>query len=91
VDPARLRAILAVLSDAGVKSAKVPVLDAEEFSADRSLGLLEVEFAEPPEPVTPFVARDGKPVDLDEGAGPLARDPDAELEGANFPKPKPNG
>lgn len=53
--------------------------------------MLEVEFAEPPEPATPFATKDGKPVDLDEGAGPLARDPDADLEAANFDPKKPNG
>ena len=88
VDPARLRAILDVLRDAGVRRAKVPVVDAGALPAGMGdLGLLEVEFEPTPESAAPFVGKDGRPVDLDEGAGPLARDPDADLEAANFKKP----
>lgn len=62
---------------------------------------VEVEFAEAPMPVavSPFRDKDGKPLDMDEGAGPLTKDPDdapaapveepsdAALERANF-RPK---
>ena len=84
VDPACLRAILDVLRDAGVTRATVPVAIDGTYAHPPTL---DVTFAEPPEPTTPFVGKDGKPVDLDAGAGDLARDPDADLEGANFPKP----
>lgn len=94
MDPARLRAILAVLNDAGIKRAKVPLWDGHKTGADQpaveSL-VLEVEFAEQPEPATPFVGKDGKPLNLDDGAGPLARDPDADLESANFTKRESGG
>ena len=96
MDPARLRAILDVLRDAGVKSAKVPTaeiykgLDAQG-AATISHAVLEVEFEPTPEPITPFVDKSGKSVDLDAGAGPLTRDPDADLESANFKKPPADG
>lgn len=57
---------------------------------------IEVEFSEGPVPVTPFVDKKGEPVNLDEGAGTLTKDPDddappprlesdeAALERANF-------
>lgn len=59
---------------------------------------IEVEFAPVPVPVTPFVDKEGAPVNLDDGAGPLTKDPDddapaprlesddAALEHANFHK-----
>ena len=87
MDPARLSTILDVLRDAGVRRAKVPLADARKVGTECVPFLFEVEFEPTPESAAPFVGKDGKPVDLDEGAGPLARDPDADLEAANFKKP----
>lgn len=54
---------------------------------------LTVRFAPPsrPVPVGPFVDKDGKPVNLDEGLPLLAQDPDERdpIEAANFAKVKP--
>ncbi len=86
MDPERLRALLAVLREAGVRRAKVP-------SAD-GLAHFEVEFGPPPEPeATPAAPtsavlidkRTGQPADLDEGAPDLASDPGDGIRAANFP------
>lgn len=84
MDPARLRELLAVLREAGVKRAKVPGIGDE--------APLEVEFGVAPEPVAPAATgavlidtRTGQPVDLDEGAPDLARDPGDAIARANFP------
>lgn len=84
MDPAKLRELLDVLRELGVKSASIPIFD---DSCSPRQNPLTVEFFERPDAATPFVDVDGKPVDLDEGAGPLARDPDADMERANFPRP----
>ena len=61
---------------------------------------VDVEFTEGPRPATPFVDSEGAPVNLDDGAGPLTRDPDDDmpvpstepsdvaLEHANFSRKK---
>jgi hypothetical protein len=86
VEPGKLRELLAVLREGGVKSATVPVSNGDT---------LHVEFAavEPQVSASPFVDAKGKPINLDEGAGELTRDPDADpIEAANFPgKAKPAG
>lgn len=99
MDPARLRGLLAVLREAGVKRAKVPLWDGRKAAADgpsaESL-VLDVEFEpEVDEPETPVAnapggaalidTRTGQPVDLDEGAPDLARDPGDAIARANFP------
>lgn len=100
MDPARLRDLLAVLREAGVKRAKVPAAElykgvSVEGAVSFSHAVLEVEFDDEPESNTPAAAvpegavlidkRTGQPVDLDEGAPDLARDPGDAIRGANFP------
>lgn len=97
MDPARLRELLAVLREAGVKRASIPIID-DGAMAVRQIPL-EVEFDAAPEPEV-FMAgttsaemaaadlidtRTGQPVDLDEGAPDLARDPGDAIARANFP------
>ena len=63
-DPEKLRQVLAVARESGVSRLRV--------------GGLDVTFAATPdvEPVSAFVDEKGKPVDLDEGMPPLAREPE---------------
>lgn len=87
-----LRDQLAALREAGCIKGKVT------FGAQNTVTSVEVEFAPGPVPAAPFVDASGNAVDLDEGAGPLTKDPDAPpapseepsdaaIERANF-KPK---
>lgn len=100
MDPARLRDLIAVLREAGVKRAKVPAGEiykgfSETGAVSFSHALLEVEFDDGPDVAAPSAAfpegtvlidtRTGQPVDLDEGAPDLARDPGDAIRGANFP------
>lgn len=75
-DVTELREVLDTLRDAGVVRAKV------ERGPDGKLDLLEVEFSAPAVRMaaTPFVDKNGKPIDFDKGAPTLARDPDGEDE-----------
>lgn len=63
-DPEKLRQVLAVARELGVQKLRV--------------GGLDVTFAAAPEvePLTPFVDRDGTPVNLDEDLPPLAQPPE---------------
>lgn len=87
--------IASALKDVGCARARV-VFKGSEIAS------LEVEFATAAGAPAGFTDAEGKPVNLDEGAGALTRDPDedeappaletsdAALERANF-RPKPNG
>ena len=86
MDPARLRDILAVLSEAGVRRAKV----ASDDAAGRNESV-EVEFGGTSAAAPTFVdPRTGHTVDLSEGAGELASENvDEEIAKRNFaPEPK---
>lgn len=63
MSPAELSEYLQVMKDAGVRCGTLP-------------GGVQFEFHPMPVPLAQLVGKDGKPVDLDEGAGPLAKDPD---------------
>lgn len=81
---AELKTGLSELRAAGIRSARIPLIDMGGEGT-----VLYVEFF-PPEssraPVPALMDRDGKPINLDEGMPELARDDIAE---ANFnPKPK---
>lgn len=67
-DPEKLRQVLAVAREFGVQKLRA--------------GGLDVTFASAPdvEPMTPFVDKDGKAVDLDEGLPPLAQPPEFDRE-----------
>jgi len=80
MDPSELAQYLAVLRDAGVSYAKVPVTDFPDppFLCV-ALGDLRGEAGSAS---VSLVDRKGQPVNLDEGAPWNARDP---LEEANFP------
>ena len=90
MDPTQLRNILAVLKEAGVRKASIPVID-DSCMAARQLPL-EVEFepapAKPPAPLIDPTT--GQPVNLDEGAPEMAQaDLDDKIRAANFPAPGP--
>lgn len=84
-----LRDQLAALKEAGCVKAKVT------FGPANTVTSVEVEFPATPASAAPFLGADGRPVDLDAGAGPLTKDPDederpvletadAAIERANF-------
>ena len=82
MSPTELREYLSVLKEAGVRNATVPVGQAGDS--------LVVEWAPdasaPPVSASPFVDKDGKPVNLDEGMPDLARD---DIAAANFEPKQP--
>jgi len=91
--PLQLTEVLDLLQARGVRKARA------EFDEEGYLRGIDVEFEARPVPVTPFRDAEGKPVDLDAGAGPLTRDPDESpaaeepsdvaLEKANFQRKQP--
>lgn len=75
-----LTQVLAQLRDAGASRAKV------EFDAKGGVKALDVEFQDNVSAnIAPagFVDSSGKPIDLNEGAGPLEREEDDEIERSN--------
>lgn len=74
----RLSTVLDELKAKGVAKAEVT------FDSKGDVKGLVVEFAPEPVPVTPFVDKDGKPIDFDEDLPPLAHDPIADK---NYRKP----
>jgi hypothetical protein len=89
-----LRDVIAELKASGAVKGRV------EFDGS-AVKAVELEFPAAPKSAAPFVGADGKPVDLDDGLPPLAKDPDepppvqlessdSAIERANF-KPKGNG
>jgi hypothetical protein len=92
MDAGAVAELLEKLRAGGVAKARLT------FDGD-AVDSIDVEFAPGPTAVavSQFVDKDGKPVDLDAGAGPLTRDPDAalalessdaDLERANFGQKK---
>lgn len=90
MDPTRLRDILAVLKDMGVRRASIPVIDDGCMTVRQSPLEVEFESAGRPSPPTFVNPKTGEPVDLSEGAGELASETvDEAIARKNFaPEPK---
>lgn len=76
--PGGLRAYLDELRGAGARIAKVTLASGDGFEVQFALDESDLSAVTP---AAPFVDKDGKPIDLDEGMPELARDP---IEAANF-------